>query len=96
MSHCAVGVCSSPVHCREIGRCFSASSMAGQTTADDIKQETIALIRRAAAIGLVIRVEQVSEKPPAMGNYTTRISVFESHAARKDREHRERAAKGAP
>lgn len=22
--HCAVGVCSSPVHCKEIGRCFSA------------------------------------------------------------------------
>lgn len=24
MSHCTVGVCSSPVHCEEIGRCFSA------------------------------------------------------------------------
>ncbi len=23
-NHCAVGVCSSPVHCNEIGRCFSA------------------------------------------------------------------------
>lgn len=24
--HCCAGVCSSPVHCREIGRCFSASA----------------------------------------------------------------------
>lgn len=25
--HCAVGVCSSPEHCSEIGRCFSATSL---------------------------------------------------------------------
>lgn len=25
MTNCEVGVCSSPVHCAEIGRCFSAA-----------------------------------------------------------------------
>lgn len=35
--HCAVGVCSSPVHCKEIGRCFSAPASPAPATGNPYK-----------------------------------------------------------
>lgn len=45
------------------------------TTADKIKLMAEQLVKLAEKDGYVLTVEQVSQQPPAMGNYTTVVSV---------------------
>lgn len=63
--HCAVGVCSSPVHCREIGRCFSAPAA---TTNSDPAAD--AAFRRGLLEGGAIVFKAVMEHESNTGRGT--------------------------
>lgn len=44
-------------------------------TPEQLRQLAEALVSLGEAAGLVLTVEQVSQQPPRMGNYTTVVSV---------------------
>ncbi len=48
-----------------------------------LDQTQLALVTAAREVGSEVRVFQVPQTPRAMGNHSTRISVYRNHAGRK-------------
>lgn len=78
MSHCAVGVCSSPVHCTEIGRCFATPQPAapGSLVLDPSEVKFLAARLRRLFAHFRVPVPNADDDASVIGNAGAGIGLL--------------------